>query len=674
MSAWKPSVCPKDCPDACGLLVRTEGERVVAVRGDPDHPFTRGFICQKALSFPEHVHSPDRIVQPLVRTGPKGSGRFRPVSWDQALSLLRERYSETVSRHGAQAVLPYSFAGHMGLVQRNAGHAFFHRLGASRLAPTICSPAASAGFKASLGAGPSTSLETAAESDYIIIWGSDALVTNLHAWPFFSRARRRGARLVVIDPYRNRTAKRADLHLMLKPGSDAALALAMMHVLLAEDMVDRGFIREHTLGYNRLAARAREWPPARAAEVCGLDAEDIVRVARGYGRARAPFIRTGWGPARQLKGGMAMRAIALLPALTGALHKPGGGVTRHVGGAPSDLTALTRPDLCPPGTRTVNMVQLGDALTELRDPPIKLLHNYLANPAAAAPQSAKVMAGLEREDLFTAVHEMFMTDTALRADLILPSACFLEETDLYKSYGHNYIQMARPVIPPPGQARPLLAVFQELAHGLGFGEEVFNQSEEYFIAEFLAQDSPQLQGLDRDALWAGRPVKLNIPDNPYADGFATPSGKVEFYSQAMADQGLDPLPGGEPSRDPDGAGRYPLQLITPPHPCFLNSSFNEIPGQRKKAGPAGVLIHPADARERGIGPGALVRIFNDRGSCLLHAEPSPDVRPGLLAARGIHWPRHAPGGRGVNQLTSQRLTDMGQTCAFHCNLVEIEPA
>ncbi|MEF2229872.1 MAG: molybdopterin-dependent oxidoreductase, partial [Pseudodesulfovibrio sp.] len=447
---WKRSVCTKDCPDTCGLLVRVENGHVTAVKGDPDHPFTNGFICRKAAAFPAHVHSPDRITTPLRRTGPKGSGKFAPISWDEALDEVAERIRAVAQESGPEAILPYSYAGHMGIIHRHAGHAFFNRLGASGLKYTICAAAASAGLKVSLGSGPGADLAEAARADLILIWGGNTRTTNIHAWPFFAAARRNGARLVVIDPYRNETARAADGHVMLRPGTDAALALAMMHVLITEDLIDHDYIARMTVGFDQLRERAGEYPPERAARLCGIEPEQIVTLARLYGSAKAPFIRGGMGPARQLAGAMAMRTIALLPALVGAFEKPGGGFSRSVGGGLSDLRSLTRPDLRPKGTREINMVELGDALTRLDDPPVRLLHVYLSNPAAVAPQSRRVMAGLAREDLFTVVQEMYMTDTARHADVILPGASFLEVADLYKAYGHNYIQAAEPVIPPVG--------------------------------------------------------------------------------------------------------------------------------------------------------------------------------------------------------------------------------
>lgn len=671
---WKSSVCTKDCPDTCGLLVKVKDGKITQVKGDPDHPFTKGFICKKAGFFPGHVHNDARILTPLKRSGPKGSGRFEPMTWDAALDQVAANLKRVSADHGPEAILPYFYAGHMGLVQLNAGQAFFHKLGASRRLGTICGPAATEGHKTTLGSGPSTDIESAAASDFIIIWGNNCLTTNVHAWPFYNKARQNGARLVVIDPYRTRTAKKADVHIMPMPGTDAALALGIMQVLISENLVDRDYLAKHTVGYEDLVQRAAEYSLEKTSKICSVPAMEIKDLALAYGRARAPFIRTGWGPARQLRGAMAMRTIACLPALVGAFKKPGSGITRSQGGGPRDLTRLTRPDLCPKDTREVNMVELGHALTRLDNPPIKLLYNFMSNPAAVAPQSALVDKGLRRDDLFLVVHELFMTDTALLADIILPGASFMEMTDMYTAYGHNYMRLARPVIPPVGQSRSNLAIFQALARRMGFKEEVFSLDEEDLIKGFLQDKHSSLEGVDHDAFWQEKAVRLNIPANPYANGFNTPSGKVEFLSRDWQDKGLDPLPCGQVQRDPEGGEKYKLELMTPPHHLLLNSAFNEIPEIRKLIGQSKVLIHPEDAGKRGINQGDLVRIFNDRGNCSLYAQVTSDTQPGLLVAEGLHWPRLMPGEKGTNQLTSQRLTDQGETCAFHCSLVEVEPA
>lgn len=674
MVEFKRSVCPHDCPDTCGLLVGVEDGRAVSVKGDPAHPFTRGAICVKVRHYPERVYSPLRILHPLKRRGPKGKGKFQRISWDEALDEIANKYREIISNFGAEAILPYSYAGTMGVVQFHAGHPFFHRLGASKLDRTICSAAAEAGFEASMGAIPTTDIQTTVDSDLIIIWGSNTISTNMHAWPFFLEARRQDASIVVIDPYRNRTARQADRHHRLRPGTDAALALGMMHVLIDEDLVDHKFISGETLGFDRLEKRVGEYPPTRVERITGVSANEIRQLARDYGGARAPYIRVGWGPARQLRGGMAVRTIALLPALVGATHKRGGGITRSTSAAFAFNThAVLWEDLAPPGVRTVNMVQLGQALTELNEPPVKGLHIYHSNPAVVAPDSRRVIAGLERDDLFTVVHEHLLSETALYADLVLPATTSLESTDIYKSYGHYYLQMARPVIAPMGETRSTLAIFQELAQRFSFTEDCFYQTEEEIIRKLLQTDSPYFKGIPFERLAEGKPVRLNVPEQIFSGGFGTPSGKVEFYSRAMAKQGLDPLPDGTPSVDEEGQGRFQLQLITPPRHQFLNSSFNEIDYLRNQAGRPTIMIHPLDAVARGIEDEGLVRVYNDRGECYLYAQLTKDTSPGVTVVEGLYWPRFMPMNRGVNQLTSQRLTDMGRGCAFHCNLVEVEP-
>ncbi len=669
---YKRSVCPHDCPDTCGLLVGVEEGRVVSVKGDPDHPFTRGAVCEKVRHYGERIHSSLRVHHPLKRVGPKGAGAFKRISWDQALDEIVDRYRGIISDFGSEAILPYSYAGTMGVVQFHAGHPFFHKLGASRLKRTICSAAAEAGFSASMGNIPTTDIESSVDSDLIILWGTNTLSTNMHAWPFFLKARKKGAAIVAIDPYENRTAKKADFHLKLKPGTDAALALGIMNVLVKNNLLDETFIREHTIGFEKLKPRLNEYAPQRVADITGVPASQIQDLARRYGFARAPYIRTGWGPARQLKGGMAMRTIALLPALVGAIHKKGGGITRSTSAAfDFNMEAVIQESLDSTAPRTINMVQLGSALIRLSDPPVKALHVYHSNPAVVAPDSAQVLQGLLREDLFTVVHEIVMSETALYADLVLPGATSMESTDLYRSYGHYYLQMAHPVIEPVGEARSALTVFQDLAHRFGFKEPCFSQSEPEIIESLLASGSPYLKGITLDRLETGRPVRLQVLSDIIEGGFGTPSGKIEFYSQNMAAMGLDPLPNGEPSVDREGEGRFKLQLITPPRHQFLNSTFNEIDDLRKKAGPATLMIHPDDAKKRGIEDHTQIRVYNDRGEVFLTARVTDETSPGVTVAEGIYWPRFMAGNHGINHLTSQELTDMGESCAFHCNLVEV---
>ena len=674
MLTYKRSVCPHDCPDTCGLLVGVEGDRVVSVKGDPDHPFTRGAVCVKVRHYPEHVHSPLRIQHPLKRVGKKGAGDFTPISWDQALDEVVERYQKILSDFGGEAILPYSYAGTMGVVHFHAGHPFFHKVGASRLLRTICSATAEAGFSASLGSIPTTDIESTVDSDLILLWGTNTLSTNMHAWPFFEKARKKGASLMVIDPYENRTAQKADIHIKLRPGTDASLALGIMHVLVREGLLDEAFIAHQTLGFELLRPRLDRYGPRRVSDITGVPADQIRALGLRYGRAHAPYIRTGWGPARQLKGGMAMRTIALLPALVGALGKPGGGITRSTAPAFAfNMEAVLQESLASFTPRTINMVQLGWALTRLHDPPVKALHVYHSNPAVVAPDSTQVLKGLMREDLFTVVHEIVMSETALYADLVLPATTSMESTYLYRSYGHYYLQMAHPVINPVGEARPTLAIFQDLARRFGFQDPCFRRSESQIMEALLNTRSPYLRGITLDRLKTGGPIRLQVPSDIFSCGFGTPSGKVEFYSQTLADQGLDPLPHEEPSVDKDGEGRFRLQMITPPRHHFLNSSFNDIESLREQAGPPTLLIHPEDARSRGIEENMRVKVFNDRGAVILFARVTDRTSPGVTVAEGLYWPRFMPGNQGINHLTSQKLTDMGQSCAFHCNLVEVVP-
>ncbi len=675
MVVYKRSVCPFDCPDTCGLLVGVENGKVAAVKGDPDHPFTRGTVCIKGKHYGERVHSPLRILHPLKRVGEKGSGDFERISWDQALDEIVTRYEKIIADFGGEAILPYSYAGTMGVVQFHAGHPFFHRLGASQLNRTICSAAAEAGFSASMGSIPTTDIESSVDSDLILLWGSNTLSTNMHAWPFFLEARKKGAAIVSIDPYAQRTAEKSDLHLKLKPGTDAALALGIMNILVKKDLLDHRFMAEKTLGFEQFKPRLEAYHPQRVSRITGVSADQIEDLAIRYGTAQSPYIRTGWGPARQLKGGMAMRTIALLPALVGATHKKGGGITRSTSAAFAfNMAPLLHMELAPKSSRTVNMVQLGSALTQLTDPPVKGLHVYHSNPAVVAPDSAKVRRGLEREDLFTVVHEVILSETALFADLVLPSATSMELTDLYRSYGHYYLQMAHPVINPVGEARSTLAIFQDLAHRFGFEDPCFNQSETEIIESLLKTDSTYLKGITLESLRPGRPVRLPVPPNVFSRGFKTPSGKIEFYSRAMAESGLDPLPNGEPSVDLEGRGRFSLQLITPPRHQFLNSTFNEVDALRKKAGPPTLFMHPEDAESRGIEENMRIRVFNDRSEVFLSAHITDRTSPGVTVAEGLYWPRFMPGNRGINHLTSEALTDMGESCAFHCNLVEVSSA
>jgi anaerobic selenocysteine-containing dehydrogenase len=679
------TVCPLDCPDACSVLATVDKGRVTRLAGDPDHPFTRGFLCHKVTRYDRRLYSPLRVLYPARRVGPKGpgaGGRFERISWDEALDEIVARFRSIAAEFGAEAILPYSYGGSLGIVQRFAGHRFFYRLGASRLLRTICDPAAMAGWDITIGKAVSTDLTQAAHSDFIVIWGMNIAATNVHFVPIVKAARQRGASVVQIDPYRNRTSHLADEVLQLRPGTDVALALGVMHVLIAEDLVDHDYIERYTLGYEALRERVlRDYPVDRVAAITGLTAEEITSFARGYGRARAPFLRAGFAFTRHENGGMAMRTVACLPGLVGAFHKPGGGAHHESAGAFAfNYDRVTGADLIQPATREINMVKLADALLVEESPPVKALYVYNCNPAAIAPDQARVHAGLRRTDLFTVVHEQIHTDTVDYADIVLPATTFLEHLDLCKSYGHYYLQMAKPAMQPLGEARPNFDVFRELARRFGFTDACFEDSEFDVMRQALDTPSEFLAGISVEKLMSGEPARVNVEAESglFANGFYTPSGKLEFYSERMAALGLDPLPAYHacaegPENEPLHA-RYPLQLLVPPSVHFLNSSFGAVDEQRRRAGAPAVKIHPADAARRGIFSGDRVRLWNDRGECTYAAEVTGDTREGVVVAEGLWWAKHTAEGRSVNALLSTRLTDLGGGSTIHCNLVQIAKA
>jgi anaerobic selenocysteine-containing dehydrogenase len=672
----KRTVCPLDCPDTCSILATIEEGRVVSLQGDPDHPFTRGYLCGKMSRYPERVYSPQRILHPLKRTGPKGAGEFARITWDEALDAVAERFGSIMREHGAEAILPYSYGGTLGIVQRNAGHRFFHRLGASRLLRTICSPAATQGYNYTVGASLGPDPESIVHSDLIVIWGQNTSVVNLHLMPFIKEARQKGAPLIVIDPYRNETAQLADTHLQPIPGTDAALALGMMHVLIAENLTDDDYIDRYTTGYAQLRERVlHEHSPEWAARITGLTADAIASLARSYGRARAPFIRIGDGLSRHTNGGMAVRTIACLPGLVGAFAKTGGGALQSTGGAfPLNEDYIRRPDVSP-STRELNMVQLGTHLTSRSlNPPILALYVYHSNPAAVAPNQGLVHAGLRRDDLFTVVHEQVHTDTVDFADIVLPATTFLEHGDLYKSYGHLYMQKADPAISPVGEAKSNLEVFQLLAARLGLATPLLTEPLEAQIRGALDVPSRGKTAMAYEQIADANPHRVTPPQMP-ANGFPTPSGKLEFYSETMLGAGLDPLPGYEPCcHEESEAGGDALHLIAPPSKHFLNSTFGAVPSLVAKAGRPSALIHPQEAARRRIHDGELIELSNRRGSCRLYARVSDAAPPGVIVAGSVWWPKHSPERKGINQLTSDKTTDMAGGSTFHCNLVYVSPA
>jgi anaerobic selenocysteine-containing dehydrogenase len=677
------SVCPHDCPSACSLEVEVEHGRLTAVTGDPGHPFTQGLICGKVREYAERVHSPLRVTHPLRRVGPKGAGRFEPIGWAEAVDEIARRWRAIIEADGAEAILPFSYAGSMGQVQYYAGHPLFHALGASRLDRTICVSTAYAGWRASVGAVTGNDSEQMVGADLIVLWGINAAYSTINVMTLVKQARARGAYVVTIDPYRTPTARQADEHLMVRPGTDGALALAMMQVLIAEGLVDRDYIARATLGFDRLAAHVRAWTPERVAPLVGLPPETITAFARRYGATRRAFLRIGIGLSRHDNGGMTCRTLACLPALTGAYADPHGGALLSSGDAAGlDFDVLERADLIPgPPPRVINMIQLGRALTDERlSPPVKALYVYSSNPAAVCPNQALVLRGLAREDLFTVVHEQVMTDTAYHADLVLPATTSMEHEDLYRSYGQFYLQLAQPVLPPPGQARSNWEVFGLLARALGVATAHYAKSPADLIRALLAGGDDSVRGISYERLRAEGSVRLNLPRPylPFAHGAPTASGKVEFYSERLAARGLPALPTWTPLVEgPETAeqrARHPLQCIVPPNRFFLNSSFSQSERLRRRQGTPTVMLAPPDAAARGIADGDVVRVQSARGAARFTARVTDDTHPGVVVIEGIWWHRFHPGGRGVNVLTDDRTTDMGGGPALHSNLVEIERA
>lgn len=692
-------VCPHDCPDTCGFVTTVDPQtsRAVTLKGDREHPFTRGFLCQKVNHYLERVYHPDRLLHPLRRVGPKGSGQFERISWDEAIATIASKLTELRnSTDGPQSILPYSYAGTMGKLQYGSlDRRFFHRIGASLLDRTICATAGAAGCDITLGTRAVTDPEATVHARYIINWGSNTSVTNIHLWSLMHEARKRGARIVTIDPHRSRTAARSDWWIPIRPGTDAALALGLMHILFREGWVDRGYLNEHTVGAAELEARVRdEYGPDRVAAITGLPVETIETLAREYGtslstRGGPALIRLNYGLQRHGGGGMAVRAITALPALTGDWRHPGGGALLSTSKMyPFNGAYLERPDLIPPGTRTINMVQLAEALHgELPGPTVRALFVYNSNPAAVCPDQARVITGLRRPDLFTVVHDLFLTDTARYADIVLPATSQLEHFDIHNSYGHLYVQVNLPAIQPLGEAKPNTEVFRLLAREMNLEPELFAENDVDLARRSLEGGTATpwgdpFTGITFDQLMQGGPVRLSLPHDwaPFANGgFGTPSGKCDLWSEREARAGRDPLPHyvpphEDPQTRPDLAGKYPLQMICPPSPSFLNSSFVNVLALRSAAQEPIAEIHPDDAQSRGITDGSMVRIFNDRGAFTVRAVVGPTVRPGVVVAYGIWWSEHTVDGFNCNATTSTALTDLGGGATFFDNLVEVVTA
>lgn len=680
--------CPHDCPDTCATLVTVEDGRATRIQGDPDHPFTQGFLCAKVNRYLERTYHPERVLTPLKRVGRKGEGRFVETTWDEALDAIAERLNDIRSSgDGPQAILPYSYAGTMGLVQgESMDHRFFHLLGASKLDRTICATAGMMGMRMTIGASIGADAEEVPNSDLVILWGTNTLTSNPHLWPKVLEARAKGARVLCIDPIRTRTAEQCDEWIPLQPGTDAALALGMMHVLFAEGLQDDDYLARHTLGAAQLRERVKEYPPAVVERLTGIPAPRIVALAREYGKSRSAFIRVNYGLQRHGGGAMAVRTIACLPAVTGHWRRPGGGVQlSSSANFAFDRKALRREDLSPP-VRTINMSLLGDALTKsdagVGGPPVKAMIVYNSNPGAIAPDHVNVTKGLRRDDLFTVVLEHFRTDTCDYADWVLPATTQLEHWDVHFSYGHLYATLNRPAIAPLGDALPNTEIFRRLAARMGLDHPVLQDDDQALIRQALGSSDPKLAGVTWEALNEHGWVRLNVPRpfTPFADGgFPTPSGKCEFFSERMQAMGLDPLPSFTaphefPERVPALAARYPITLISSPAHQFLNSTFVNVGPLQRAAREPEVSLHPADAERRGLRDGIPVVVENDRGHFRATARIREGIKEGVAWAPGVWWAKLSPDGLNVNSTTSQLLTDMGAGPVFYDNLVEIRAA
>jgi anaerobic selenocysteine-containing dehydrogenase len=736
------AACSHDCPDACGVLITVEDGRATKIQGDPGHPVTRGFLCAKVAKYLDRVYSPDRVLYPMRRIAAKGiagdaagggtratqARRFAPqgrvedpaaqettqiwqrISWDEAFEEITSRFRNIVSECGSEAILPYSYGGTLGALNgASMDRRFFGRLGASQLERAICSAAGEAGLISVLGAKLGTEPEQFIHSRYIIAWAANIHGNNVHLWPFIEEARRKGAKLVVIDPYRTRTAACADWYLPINPGTDGALALAMMHVIIGEGLHDEDYVAKYTLGFEELREKVKAYPPERVTLWTGISAEDIRKLAREYATVRPSVIRLNYGVQRSEGGGMATRAIAMLPCITGSWKEVGGGMQLSTSGAFGlNKNALTRSDLKPEGIeqtpRTVNMVELGKALNTLNDPPVKALFVYNSNPAAVCPNHNEVIRGLKRADLFTVVHEQFFTDTTDYADIVLPATTFFEHKDLQTAYGHYYLQVSDQAIKPLGECRSNVEVFRELARRMGFKDSCFDETVDQMIEGALDSGNPWLKGITRERLERERQVRLNfpapgfglpasgycdpvageaapatsyVPFLPFAEGnFRTPSGKAELYSEAMKAQGLDPVAEFTPpaeSRHGNAKEKlaFPLELLARKADNFLNSSFSNLPSVQAMEETNLLEINSADANARGISDGTTVKVYNRRGEIFLKARVDGAVQPGVVSAT-LNWAKLGPGFKNINVLTSEKLSDLGNSATFYSVLVEVE--
>jgi anaerobic selenocysteine-containing dehydrogenase len=677
--------CPLDCPDTCSWIVTVQDGRAVKLEGNREHPYTRGALCAKVNHFLEHTRLPDRLLYPMRRTGRKGAGRFARISWDEALGEIAARWRAIIDRDGPQAIWPYYGTGSLGMIQglAGAGRRLWNVLGTSQHHLSICMTAG--GFATGYTLGDNRigmDPEGIAEARLVILWGANPLVTHHHIWKFIETARRRGAHVVVIDPVRTRTADQADEHLAVQPGTDAALALGLLHVVVSRGAEDTDFIEAHTLGWDAFRERILQYPPSRVAEITGLPVARIQALGERLATARPTAIRIGPGMQRHAGGGQAVRTITCIPGVTGDWRYPGGGAAYDTRSFfRGNWAALWRDDLRPPGTRVLAMTRLGEALLELDSPPVRALLVYGSNPAASVPDQNKVRRGLAREDLFTVVLDHFQTDTADFADILLPATMQTEHVDLHNSYGHAYLAWNPAAVAPPGESLSNTEIFRRLARALGVTEPCVYDSDEALARAVLDCDELRMAGITIEALAERGWLRLGEPQPwaPLAKGFPSPSGRLEFYSARAAEAGLDPLPTYTPPyesvpRDPELARRYPLALIAPAGPHFLNTEFSNLPAMRDKAGPQRVLMHADDAAARSLGNGDVARVHNDRGEYLAAVEISDRVPRGIVGGAKGHWPKLNPGGTSIAATVMEKDADMGRGAVFHDNRVDVERA
>jgi anaerobic selenocysteine-containing dehydrogenase len=665
------SVCPLDCPDQCGLLLHKEDGKIVRVEGDPEHPVTKGNICNKVRNITERIYDENRLKYPMKRVGAKGEGKFEVISWDEAIATITSRWKTLVETEGPESILPYSFYGNMGLLTAEGmDRRFFHRLGASQLDRSICSSAGSVGYRYTMGGSYGIDPEDTIHSKLIIFWGINAASTNMHQVALAQKARKQnGAKIVVIDVHKNQTGRLADWFIPILPGTDSALALGLMHILFVENMVDASFLQQYTVGYEVLREHVIQYDPITVSGITGVPVEDIYKLARMYGNTSPSFIRIGNGPQHHDNGGMFVRTISCLPALTGQwLIKGGGAIKGNSGYLSVNTTKLQRPRLLKnKQTRVVNMNQLGEALLSL-DPPVKSLFIYSCNPAVVAPEGQKVRQGLEREDLFTIVHDLFLTETAKYADIVLPATSSFENTDIYTSYWHHFIQIQQPVIEAYEESKSNVDVFRLLAKGMGFEESAFGETEAEMIAQALNFTSnPYLNGIDYEALIERKYMKAKV--KPLFPGkLRTPSGKIELYSKRMKTNGYPPLPTYIPIvKD----GDHPYHFIPAPNHNFLNSTFSNNQKHISLEKEPRLHMNLEDAAAAGIEDGDQVRVWNQRGECLLKVSVGENVLPGVVVTQGL-WADLEGTKQLVNTLTPDRIADMGGGATFFSGRVSLE--